>query len=159
MPARESSAVGRRPPPVTPPEAATATTPAGDGFRVENTIASSNLSCGDAHEARASQPAGDCCDSDADAHPGQTAYFENERRCGGQRYDYDCDGAEIPQWTQSSAGGPACTGSGGTSCVEQPGAGWLGPVPACGRHDDFNQCSASEVACISSIGRRTQSCR
>ena len=66
----------------------------GDGFRLESTLVSHNLSCGDAHEARASEPTGDCCDSDADAHPGQTASFEHARSCGGLRYDYDCDGRE-----------------------------------------------------------------
>ena len=105
----------------------------GDGFRGEGTVASRNLSCGDGHEARASAPSGDCCDSDADAHPGQTASFEKDRdhRCQGPRYDYDCDGQETRQWTQSSRGGPACTGSGGATCAH------------CGRHDDFADCTAT----------------
>lgn len=33
---------------------------------------------------------GDCCDSDANAHPGQTKYFTSADACGG--WDYDCDG-------------------------------------------------------------------
>ena len=72
-------------------------------------------------------------DVDADAHPGQTAYFEKDRdhRCQGPRYDYDCDGQETRQWTQSSRGGPACTGSGGATCAH------------CGRHDDFADCTAT----------------
>ncbi len=132
----------------------------GDGFRGENTIVSHDSSCGDAHEARASA-ASDCCDADADVHPGQTAAFERARdhRCQGPRYDYDCDGQETPQWTQSSNGGPACAGNGGTTCVEQGGLGWEGPVPRCGRHDDFAECNVTNEACTTSVRRRTQSCR
>lgn len=32
----------------------------------------------------------DCCDSDANVHPGQTAYFSTQTNCGG--FDYNCDG-------------------------------------------------------------------
>ncbi len=33
---------------------------------------------------------GDCCDSDANAYPGQTKYFTSADACGG--WDYNCDG-------------------------------------------------------------------
>ena len=133
----------------------------GDGFRGENTIVSRNLSCADAHEARASTPSGDCCDADGDAHPGQTAYFERERDrvCQGPRYDYDCDGQETRQWTQASDGSPACTGSGGATCVETAGLGWRAAAPDCGRHADFAACTVSDEACSTSVNRRTQTCR
>ena len=36
--------------------------------------------------------AGDCCDIDVDAFPGQTAFFFEQTNCGG--WDYDCNGAE-----------------------------------------------------------------
>ena len=36
--------------------------------------------------------ADDCCDTDASAFPGQTAYFGMPRACGG--YDYDCNGTD-----------------------------------------------------------------
>ena len=131
----------------------------GDGFRLDTTLVSQNLSCGDAHEARAGATAGDCCDADANVHPGQTGYFETERTCGGLRYDYDCDGVQTRQWTQASDGGPACSGTGGASCVELPGVGWLVPVPDCGRREDFSACTATADACTTSVAPRTQSCR
>jgi len=60
--------------------------------------------------AACARPAGyvangtDCCDSDANAHPGQTAYFATADACGS--FDYNCDGASTPQ-----PNGPAnCTG-------------------------------------------------
>ena len=40
----------------------------------------------------------DCCDSDANAHPGQTVYFTTTRiGCGG--YDYNCAGGDEQQYT------------------------------------------------------------
>jgi hypothetical protein len=33
---------------------------------------------------------GDCCDSDASAHPGESAYFSSPDACGS--WDFDCDG-------------------------------------------------------------------
>jgi hypothetical protein len=38
---------------------------------------------------------GDCCDADANAHPGELAYFTTASLCGS--FDYDCDGAEQPE--------------------------------------------------------------
>lgn len=38
---------------------------------------------------------GDCDDSDPDAHPGQTMWFNVPRMSGG--FDYDCDGSETLQ--------------------------------------------------------------
>jgi hypothetical protein len=35
--------------------------------------------------------AGDCCDADANAHPGQTHYYSSVDACGS--WDFDCDGA------------------------------------------------------------------
>jgi hypothetical protein len=56
---------------------------------------------------------GDCCDSDANAHPGQTAYFTTEDACGS--WDYSCDGTiETPNGQQPS------------SCGEELGSGRSG---------------------------------
>jgi hypothetical protein len=38
---------------------------------------------------------GDCCDIDANVHPGQLAYFGTVSACGS--FDYDCDGAIEPE--------------------------------------------------------------
>ena len=62
-------------------------------------------------------------------------------------------------WTQVSAWGPACSGSGGDTCLERPGVGWLWRVPDCGHHDDFAACKVTLDACTTSVARRTQSCR
>jgi hypothetical protein len=44
----------------------------------------------------------DCCDSDAEAHPGQTSYYSAPRQgCGG--YDYDCDGSETRQYPTAAS--------------------------------------------------------
>jgi hypothetical protein len=39
--------------------------------------------------------AGDCCDTDASAHPGQTKYFGVPDACGS--WDYDCNGSVVTQ--------------------------------------------------------------
>jgi hypothetical protein len=39
--------------------------------------------------------AGDCCDTDASAHPGQTAFFSSADACGS--WDFDCDGTLVGQ--------------------------------------------------------------
>ncbi|HEY5957005.1 MAG TPA: hypothetical protein VIV60_10650 [Polyangiaceae bacterium] len=46
--------------------------------------------------------AGDCCDSDSNAHTGQTNYYSSLDACGS--FDYDCDG----QATQQSNGPTGC---------------------------------------------------
>lgn len=45
--------------------------------------------------------AGDCCDTDANAKPGQSGWFTTARSggCGGLAYDYDCNSVETKRWT------------------------------------------------------------
>ena len=66
----------------------------------------------------------DCCDSDANAKPGQTTYFTTARSgCGG--YDYNCDSVETQRDTETGL----------DSCVSDICVGantWKGIVPACG---------------------------
>ena len=51
----------------------------------------------------------DCCDADANAHPGQTAFFTTADMCGSSQvpdgFDYDCDGTDT---TQASALNASC---------------------------------------------------
>ncbi|MFH1468515.1 MAG: MopE-related protein [Pseudomonadota bacterium] len=59
-----------------------------DGYRTDTTVASSDADCADAGEAYASDPDGDCDDSDAGVHPGATEGV-------GDGIDQDCDGGEM----------------------------------------------------------------
>ena len=90
---------------------------------------------------------GDCCDLDADAHPGQEAWFTQHSKCND--YDFDCDGLETREHPSAGACLPVpvadepCPASGcPPSCYAEPG--WLDltaivgdadptpVVPACG---------------------------
>jgi hypothetical protein len=80
-------------------------------------------------------PLDDCCDSNANAYPGQTQYFSvpYEEPQGGYSYDYNCDGQETPQ--QASSG---CYSSGFQTCE---GTGpWYSSPPACGDPCDYRIC-------------------
>jgi cysteine-rich repeat protein len=67
-------------------------------------------------------------------------------------FDYDCDGAERPRFTQTRA---ACGGIGGCQ-----GSGWQGAdVPACGITASYVQCNAVLALCESSVIQRAQECR
>ena len=63
----------------------------------------------------------DCYDSNADAHPGQTAFFDQDR--GDGSFDYDCNRSEDEQYTAAYQCFPGCFYS---------ADGWDGNVPACG---------------------------
>ena len=63
----------------------------GDGDKYGSTDSSISI-CGppDAPPAAYVVAAGDCCDSDANAHPNQSAFFSRADACGS--FDYNCDG-------------------------------------------------------------------
>jgi len=63
----------------------------GDGYGVGTGVSQ----CGTTVPADYANQAGDCCDSDANAHPGQTAYFTTAGGCGS--FDYNCDGQATPK--------------------------------------------------------------
>jgi hypothetical protein len=71
----------------------------------------------------------DCCDTDARANPGDTAYYTTPDNCGG--FDYDCDGKESPEYAVnlvcSGTGAMGCTGSG---FIGNPPCGVSGPYAA-----------------------------
>lgn len=87
----------------------------------------------------------DCYDSNPNANPGNTAYYTVDR--GDGSYDYDCSGSPEKQYT-STTGGCGWGVITYTSC-DVDGAGWDGPVPACGQNGQYvNDCSGSyDVAC------------
>ena len=96
----------------------------------------------------------DCCDTDANAKPGQTTYFSVANNCG--NYDYDCDGSTTKNYSgkmvQGSYIGTQADWSGYTSATNCTGAttGPLGsvwvwtsagaPTAACG--STFSSCNA-----------------
>lgn len=70
----------------------------------------------------------DCCDQDARAFPGQTAYDKTASACGG--FDFDCDGAASPLREALFSG-----------CSSSPSASWRDAVPACGLQGQLVQCA------------------
>ncbi len=64
----------------------------------------------------------DCCDTDPNAHPGQTSFFPSEDDC--HSYDYNCDTMQEMEWGAFSCA-PGVTG-----CT--PTSGFVGGVPGCG---------------------------
>jgi len=81
----------------------------------------------------------DCYDYNANAYPGQTAYFTADR--GDGDFDYDCSRSEEKQYTSISGG---CYWDTVYISCECNGAGWDGPVPNCGDSELWiDDCDAS----------------
>ena len=81
-----------------------------DGYRPDATseVSSTDTDCQDSGEARATEPTGDCNDSDANVHPGATETPGNgvDQNCDGQELCYvdaDSDGYRTTQTTLSSS--------------------------------------------------------
>ena len=75
----------------------------------------------------------DCCDTDANARPGQTTYFATARTtCGG--FDYNCDGSETHAITDGSGGCGTCSNNTTAQSCSWSGVsgGWTGADPGCG---------------------------
>jgi len=69
---------------------------------------------------------GDCDDTEAAAHPGQSMYFGSPTARGS--YDYNCNGSEQKKYT-TTGDGSSCGGTTLSACVKGTG---LDSVPACG---------------------------
>jgi hypothetical protein len=80
----------------------------GDGYGVGTGISH----CGTTPPTGYANNAGDCCDTDANAHPGQSAYFTTADACGS--FDYNCDSQATPK-----SNGP--TDCGIPNCVVESG--------------------------------------
>ncbi|MBN1770157.1 MAG: hypothetical protein JXB32_02755 [Deltaproteobacteria bacterium] len=101
--------------------------------------------------------AGDCCDSFADANPGQTGWFTVPYACGsaGSFWDYNCSGATERRYP-----------SVGVCALLSPGrcnfsAGWLGSIPECGAEARFiTNCrpDLTGARCVTETSTRTQGC-
>lgn len=92
--------------------------------------------CGGATCAGVGQSANagtDCCDTDANAKPGQTSWFAVARTgCGG--FDYNCDSVETHAVTGGSGGCGTCTNNTSTQSCSWSGvsSGWTSADPGCG---------------------------
>lgn len=87
--------------------------------------------------ARGACGGNDCDDADADAWPGQTEYFFDERAGGG--WDYDCSGAiEREHDAVDCSGIPSCD-----TMVQ----GFLVVEPECGTRQDWGKCEAPSLVC------------
>ena len=72
------------------------------------------------------------CDLDANARPGQTAWFTSSNKCSS--FDYDCSGSSEKQFTVLAAPKHICEGflcANKAECVADP-VGWQSSAPACG---------------------------
>ncbi len=87
----------------------------------------------------------DCCDSDKNAFPGQTAYFTKARDiCAG--FDYNCDGVD----TKQDLGCPSCYWCNSANCTNcntgvSPDCG-TGTVPWRGDYGEYS-CDEAKTAC------------
>jgi hypothetical protein len=109
--------------------------------------------CGTSAPSGTATNSSDCCDSDANAKPGQTEYFTTPRKgCGG--YDYNCDGSKELEYTNVNP--CVCTANGPFP------VGWLGPVPDCGGTQRYGICGyfgPGHCGPQPDAGDRTQACR
>jgi hypothetical protein len=101
----------------------------------------------------------DCCDSDAQAKPGQTVYFPTANTCGS--FDYDCDAFigkqfAFPAQTTCDLEAHSCT-------VDRTGFAALTACGATGLWVEsclYSPFSATGPGCLSKgIGGHTQRCR
>jgi hypothetical protein len=110
----------------------------------------------------------DCCDTDANANPAQTMFFDMPDKCGS--FDYNCDTKLTPKYSANltCSGVPAimcfydCPSSpctcGGTQC----NYGYLSTDPGCGNSAAYGTCTSNMLgtACVapSTAPNQIQAC-
>jgi cysteine-rich repeat protein len=129
----------------------------GDGWGVEGATV-----CGATAPAGYGAP-GDCCDTNADVHPEQTAFFELPHTCapdGTPSWDFDCDGIETPEWPDVAApcptgprDEPSCPAGSGWCSAASGVAGCIG-APACGASGVYQAECAPTYDCWGAAKRR-----
>ena len=122
----------------------------GDGYGSNS--AGTKCLCSAQGSWNASQ-SGDCYDSDSLVKPGVTTYYDYPH--GGGSYDWNCDGNETKELTQTYA----CSAN-LIQCTSWTN-GWNGSVPACGNTGSwYSGCSGSFWSCSKgSSTSTTQTCR
>src|SRR5436853_83446 len=111
-----------------------------DGWRTGGTVASADVDCNDSGEAVASDPAGDCDNSNAAIHPG-TAEIT------GDSVDQNCDGSEVCFADGDSDGWRTATTvvSFDTDCFDAGEAMATAPVLDCNDGDPAINPAAAEI--------------
>jgi hypothetical protein len=108
-------------------------------------------SCLDGDKDEVTICAGDCDDSDPNAHPLQTAFFTVPTR-GSKNFDYNCDKVE----EKEIKGLVSCVRV-GAGCE---GHGWQGSIPGCAEAAVFISCKPSgQTQCAHDQSQRVQACR
>jgi prepilin-type N-terminal cleavage/methylation domain-containing protein len=74
----------------------------------------------------------DCCDADAKAYPGQTAWFATADKCGS--FAYACSGTVTQEYPCLQPSNLTCT----TTYPSSYHSGFVHSIPTCGAHDSFN---------------------
>lgn len=102
--------------------------------------------CGTAPPAGRALLAGDCCDTELRAFPGQTTFFATASACGG--FDFDCDGSATREDTSANAcaSSGACA-TGDRECLGDGEVGWSGSTPACGASASYVTSCSAMAAC------------
>jgi hypothetical protein len=80
---------------------------------------------------------GDCCDTDRNAFPGTSSFYDARDACSS--WDWNCDGFDT-HFSDATGANATCAGSSSSTChATSPGtAGWVGgTVPACGFGGDY----------------------
>jgi hypothetical protein len=127
----------------------------GDGGRDAPVDTAADVDCDvdkDGYNAMGAACGGtDCCDTDADANPGQTMYFTSHDGCGS--YDYNCDNKVETEITANIV----CGGTGLAGCSGGPG---FTSSPSCGSMAPYSVCQGSGLlACTAqSSMMATQAC-
>ena len=130
-----------------------------DGYRPDLlTMTSLDTDCSDGTEATASQPDGDCMDSNPAVHPGITTFSDVDR--GDGSFDFNCDGSSEPIYTTQCQGTCITTG---LPPLFSPG--WFSASAICGDSAAWaDNCSCAGLLpgdpCEPLItGQQTQLCR
>ena len=128
----------------------------GDGYRGKETTLSNDTDCIDGYEAMKTLKVGDCCDRDANVHPGSNVWRSRASACG--TFDFNCDGRQEQRW------GPA---NSQYKCnkferCQADDVGWTGsPTPKCGQSGSWaNGCIGNAFSCWwRNHHERLQECR